>query len=260
MSLVTVTEADHGLRIVALNRPDKLNALSGELIDELIEASKLLTSEAKEKAIRSVMFVSSSPKAFCVGADLAERLKMDAAGVKSALSRLRAMNDGIADIPVPTMAVLEGAAFGGGFELALACDFRFCSPGAQMGLTETRLAIIPGAGGTQRLTRLVGLSLAKELVFLAKRVGGEEAARLGLVNSCVNDPKTLATEWARDIALAAPIAVRQAKLAMEEGFDLQLSQGLDTERRRYEELIDTEDRVEGLKAFTEKRSPVYKGR
>ncbi|MBS1982913.1 MAG: enoyl-CoA hydratase/isomerase family protein [Bdellovibrionales bacterium] len=260
MSLLTVKDEAHGLRVVTLNRPEKLNALSRALVDELIALNKKIHDDAQNHRIRSVAFNSSSEKAFCVGADLSERMRMNNVQVAEILAKQRELMDGISGLPVPTFAVLEGAAFGGGFELALACDLRVCSPQATMGLTETRLAIIPGAGGTQRLSRLVGPTKAKEMIYLAQRVNGKLAAEWGLVSRCQEKPLQFVFDCARDVSLAGPVAIAAAKQAIDEGCSLPLAQALDVERKCYERVIPTEDRLEGLAAFSEKRPPIYKGK
>jgi methylglutaconyl-CoA hydratase len=160
------------------------------------------------------------------------------------------------------IAVLEGAAFGGGLELALAADLRVAGAEAKMGLVETALAIIPGGGGTQRLPRLIGAARAKELIFTARRLGAEEAGRLGLVDQVVPAGQALevALGLAREILPNGPVAVRMAKQAINQGQDLDLVDGLALEEACYARVIPTEDRLEGLAAFREKRKPQYKGR
>ena len=163
---------------------------------------------------------------------------------------------------VPVIAAINGFAFGGGLELALACDLRVASSNAVMGLTETSLAIIPGAGGTQRLPRIVGIPKAKELIYTAKRVTADEALSCGLVNYVVEPEKLMETclEMAKRIAENGPIAIQQAKFAINKGVECSLDIGLGIEARAYAITIPTEDRVEGLNAFKEKRKPEYKGK
>jgi len=201
-------------------------------------------------------------RAFCAGADLKERATMAPDAVTEFIYTIRTLFSAIDDLPTPTIAAVNGFAFGGGTELALACDLRVAADTAQMGLTETRLAIIPGAGGTQRLPRLVGLGKAKELIFTGRRVAAEEALAIGLVNR-IAPPDTLmeaAMAMAEVICEAGPIAVRQAKYAISHGMETDLSTGLAIESAAYWATIPTEDRLEGLAAFREKRKPVYKGR
>jgi methylglutaconyl-CoA hydratase len=260
MSLVLEeTDPSTGLHWLTLNRVDKLNALSRALLADLIRTVGRVNEAALAREIRAVGIRSAVPKAFCTGADLAERGKMTTEETSHVLGELRQTMDSIAALPVPTFAIVEGAAFGGGLELALACDFRLASPAASLGLVETRWAIIPGAGGTQRLSRLLGVSRAKELIFRGLRLSGAEAHRLGLVDDCAENPQALALAWARDIAEGGPIAMGAAKRAIDGGLDLPLEQGLSLERECYETVLHTEDRREGLRAFAEKRKPIYKG-
>ena len=167
----------------------------------------------------------------------------------------------LGDLPMPTLAAIEGGAFGGGLELALAVDLRVAGSEAKMGLVETALAIIPGAGGTQRLPRLIGLSRAKELIFTARRIGAEEASRLGLVDRLVAAGEALpdALALARDILPNGPLALRLAKQAVNRGLELNLVSGLAFEQACYAQVLSTKDRLEGLAAFREKRKPHYRG-
>ena len=165
------------------------------------------------------------------------------------------------ELPVPTLAVLEGGAYGGGLELALAADLRVAGAEARMGLVETALAIIPGAGGTQRLPRLIGASRAKELIFTARRIGAKEAGRLGLVDRVVTAGGALesALALAREMLPNGPVALRMAKMAVNQGMGLELAAGLAIERACYAQVLPTQDRLEGLAAFREKRPPRYRG-
>ena len=260
MRLVQIENIGKHSRAVVLNRPDKLNALSGDLIAELMTVLVQLHKETLTHQVRAIVFKSTSPKAFCVGADLGERMGMNETQVSETLLKQRALMDAVAALPVPTFACIEGAAFGGGLELALACDFRFCSPHALVGLTETKLAIIPGAGGTQRLTRLVGMARAKEMIFTAQRLSGDEALAAGVVSGCSLNPGADILKRIEAIEAAGPVAVVAAKKAIEGAASLELSAALDFERSCYEMVLHTQDRIEGLKAFTEKRSPNYQGK
>ncbi|KAM9365927.1 LOW QUALITY PROTEIN: methylglutaconyl-CoA hydratase, mitochondrial-like [Pholidichthys leucotaenia] len=180
------------------------------------------------------------------------------------VSKARARITELGNLPVPTIAAIDGAALGGGLEMALVCDIRIASNTAKMGLVETKLAIIPGAGGTQRLPRVIGMSLAKELIFAARAVDGTEAYCLGLVSHSVeqNDSGDAAylraLELAREINPQGPIAVRMAKLAINQGMEMDLSTAA-IEEACYAQVIPTKDRLEGLAAFKEKRRPHYKG-
>ena len=178
------------------------------------------------------------------------------------VSSLRDSFTRIAQLPIPTIAVIDGVALGGGLELALACDIRLASEKALLGLPETSLAIIPGAGGTQRLTRLLGPSKAKELIFLSSRLSGKEAEQIGLVNFFA-ESATLsqrAEEIASTIIEKGPIAQKMAKKAIDSGIEVDLASGLEIEKQCYSQVIYTKDRKEGLLSFTEKRKPLYEGR
>jgi enoyl-CoA hydratase/carnithine racemase len=170
--------------------------------------------------------------------------------------------DDLEALPQPTIGVINGVAFGGGTELLLACDLRVCAPHAQLGLTETSLAIIPGAGGTQRLPRLIGRARAKELILTARKIDANEAERIGLVNRIAPEGKLAETALAIAHAIAAngPVAVRAAKEAIDHGCDLPLAEGLEVEARSYERVLPTQDRLEALAAFAEKRKPRFVGR
>lgn len=165
-------------------------------------------------------------------------------------------------LSIPTIAIVEGAAFGGGLELALSCDLRICGENATFSLPETGLAIIPGAGGTQRLPRIVGKSRAKELIFTGRRFDAVEAVTMGVVNYCVpaGEAYKRALELAQEINQKGPLAIRMAKKAINQGMEVDLSAGLAVEEECYEQVLHTQDRLEGLAAFAEKRKPVYTGK
>ncbi len=247
------------VQILTLNRPQVQNALNSQLLQEL----ELAVEEARSSEdLRVLIITGAGEKAFCAGADLKERLNMPEAEVRSFLSNIRRLFVKIEELPLPVLAAINGVALGGGTELALACDLRIAVADATLGLTETRLAIIPGAGGTQRLPRLVGTALAKELIYTGRQLTAQEAQARGLVNRIADNDKLMEVclELAGQISQAGPIAVAQAKLAINKGQDVELHTGLAIEASAYEVCITTEDRIEGLKAFKEKRQPVYKGR
>jgi methylglutaconyl-CoA hydratase len=249
---------ENGIAIVTLNRPEAANALSTALLSEL---SALLVELAFRKDVRVVIVTGAGEKVFCAGADLKERAGMNETEVRKTVALIRETINQVEQLPQPVIAALNGSAFGGGLELALACDIRVAVDTAQLGLTETSLGIIPGAGGTQRLPRLIGIGKAKELIFTAKRITTQEAAQIGLVEYVVPRAQLMekALEIATQIATNAPIAVRQAKLAVNRSLDVDLVTGLRLEQMAYEVTIPTKDRLEGLQAFKEKRKPVYKG-
>lgn len=253
-----ITDINEGILKIELNRPKAANALSINMLKELQEAFELAKYDQN---IRCIVITGAGKKAFCAGADLKERSEMDAIQVKKTVSLIRETINELEALPQPVIAAINGAAFGGGLELALACDIRVASRTAKLGLTETSLGIIPGAGGTQRLPQLIGIGKAKELIFTARKIAAEEALQIGLVEY-VEEPEHVgrkAIEIAREIAQNAPIAITQAKKAINEGYLADLPTGLSIERAAYEMTIPTKDRLEGLKAFKEKRRPNYIG-
>ena len=256
---ILLAEEDAGILTLTLNRPDVMNSLNFHLLYALrdqIEAVRFRSD------IRVVLISGSGQKAFCAGADLKERATLKPEQVKEFIFTIRNLFTAIEQLNKPVIAAVNGIALGGGTELALASDIRIASSNASMGLTETRLAIIPGAGGTQRLPRLVGKGKAKELIFTGKRVDAQEALEIGLVNK-VCDPKDLLDECKKMAAMiceTGPIAIEQAKYAINYGMETDMHTGLAIESNAYWVCIPTEDRLEGLAAFKEKRKPVYKGK
>merc|ERR1712226_721119 len=218
-----------------------------------------------DKAARVLVIRSHAKGAFCAGADLKERAKMTPDEVGPFVARGREIIGAWDKLPMPVIAAIDGVALGGGLEMALACDLRVASDNAKMGLTETRLAIIPGAGGTQRLPRIVGIPLAKELIFTAKMITGKEAASIRLVNHSVpqNENGDAAFEKALEVADQilpnGPVGVKMGKIAINKGVDADLNKALSIEELCYAQVIPTKDRLEALKAFKEKRAPNFTG-
>lgn len=255
---VLVSTSDDANVQITLNRPQAANALSVQMLKELQE----IIEECKfDPSVRCIIITGTGEKAFCAGADLKERAGMDLSAVRRTVDMIRKTINLVESLPQPVIAAVNGVAFGGGTELALACDIRIASESAQFGLTETSLGIIPGAGGTQRLPRLVGKGRAKELIFTARRFDAKEAKEIGLVEFTEASDRVLdkAIEIAKQIGRNGPIAVKQAKFAIEKGTEVDLNTGLAIEEKAYEMTIPTKDRMEGLQAFKEKRLPVYKG-
>ena len=251
-------EDDAGIVRLGLNRPAAKNALGHQLLGEFRAA---LAALRQNRSARVILVHSLVPGVFCAGADLKERATMSQPEVEAFVQSLRRAFTELEDLPQPTVAVIEGAALGGGLELALACDLRIVSSEAPLGLPETGLAIIPGAGGTQRLPRLIGKSKAKELIFTARRITGAEAGALGLADHAVPKGEAMprAMALAREILPNGPIALRAAKEAINRGMDVNLASGLAIEGGCYGQVIPTLDRLEGLAAFREKRKPQYRG-
>lgn len=243
-----------------LNNPKTKNALSKSLISTLKDQIYQINLNHD---IRVVILMSNQPGYFCTGADLKERAIMSENEVELFVNELRTTFQKFSELRVPTLTLLDGYALGGGLELAMSSDLRVATKGCVLGLTETGLGIIPGAGGTQRLPRLVGASKSKEMIFLGEKVNGEEAVRIGLVNWVVEDYSKLeekGVEIAEKIVSKAPLATTFAKKAINQGINLDIKSGLEIERLCYNNILKTEDRLEGMKAFNEKRTPVYKGK
>ncbi|GER47901.1 methylglutaconyl-CoA hydratase [Striga asiatica] len=258
VKLQKLTDSDSGILEVNLERPGTKNAIGKDMLRGLQYTFEAVN---KDHTARVMMICSSVPKVFCAGADLKERRTMTPSEVQDFVHSLRSTFTYLETLHIPTIAVIEGAALGGGLEMALSCDLRICVEDAVLGLPETGLAIIPGAGGTQRLPRLVGKSMAKELIFTGRKIGGRDALSMGLVNHCVpaGEARSKALEIARDINQKGPLAIRMAKQAINGGLEVDLSTGLALEEDCYEQLLHTNDRLEGLAAFAERRKPNYTG-
>jgi enoyl-CoA hydratase len=255
---LVLCEVSDGLAVLTLNRPEAMNAFNTAMLRVM---GGRLAQMRFDPAIR-VLIVTGAGKAFSAGADLKERAGMSPEQVKAFIFDIRRLMDDIEQYPKPVIAAVNGVALGGGLELALASDIRMASQNAVLGLTEARLAIIPGAGGTQRLPRLVGKGIAMEMIFTGRRIDAQEALKIGLVNH-VHAPEALleaSRRLAAEICDSGPIAVQQAKLAIGRGLETDLATGLAIESNAYWVCIPTEDRLEGLAAFREKRKPVYKGK
>lgn len=240
-----------------LNRPKSRNAISLSLLSELEE---LITEIEKDSSVY-MLVIGAKGKAFCAGADLKERKTMDQDSVSRFLNRLGAVFTRIENLSMPVIAMINGAALGGGLELALLADFRIASSDAILALPETRLAIIPGAGGTQRLPRLIGMAKAKEMIFTGANMDAVKAREVGLVDfvSPVEYLQKTVEAYMNSFTEASPIAIAQAKKAMLLGRDCNMQDALKIERACYEKTLETEDRVEALLAFSEKRKPNFKG-
>ncbi|KAJ8916107.1 hypothetical protein NQ315_004474 [Exocentrus adspersus] len=251
-----------GIVTIGLNRPQQKNAISTHLLQQL---TKALDKVYCDNAARVLIFHSLAPGAFCAGADLKERAEMPPKEVSTFVTSLRSLIKRVHDISIPVIAALDGIALGGGLELALAADIRIASSNAKMGLVETKLAIMPGAGGTQFLPRTVSSSVAKELIFTAKIIDSQTAEKLGLVNHVVDQNETNNAAYLQSLELAetilpnGPLGIKMAKKAINRGVEVDLSSGLAIEEACYAQLIPTKDRIEGLQAFNEKRKPIYLG-
>lgn len=260
LSIETRAFDEGKIEIWTIDREPSRNALNQALVRAIGAAAR--RAEADDE-VRAVILTGRGQKAFSAGADLKERRGMSEPEIRDFLALYRTEFRFLDKLSKPTVAALNGAAFGGGLELALVCDLRVAAPHARIGLTELSLGIIPGAGGTQRLTRLVGEAKAKELLLFSSRLDAVEALSLGLVNHIAESADQLieeTLEWMRPILNKAPIAVGAALEAVDAAMDLALEDGLVAELRLYERTLVSEDRVEALEAFLEKRAPRFKGR
>ncbi len=255
MSEISI-DAKGAYEVWTINGEARRNALSKAMVKELGENVRRVSGA--DRAVRAVVLRGAGDKAFCAGADLKERATMKPEEVPVFLEQVRRIFRALELSDTVFIGFINGVAFGGGTELSLCCDLRVIAPTAEMGLTEVKLGIIPGAGGTQRLPRLVGKGVAKELILTGRRVAAEEAVSLGLATrvGTLEDAETLA----KQICENAPIAVALAKHAIDEGAHLGLDDALALEQDKYALTLGTEDRLEGLKAFAEKRAPIYRGR
>jgi enoyl-CoA hydratase len=245
-----------GIGIIQLNRPKVLNALSFQLMSELVNGLEELDRDSSV----GVIIVTGGERAFAAGADLAEMSK--ATTVDLVLGRRFELWDRIRRISKPMIAAVNGYCLGGGNELAMNCDIIIASETASFGQPEVNVGIIPGAGGTQRLTRAVGKYKAMEMILTGKSISADEAYRIGLVNYIVPSESLMeaAKKLATEIASKPPISVRAAKEAVLRAQDTTLEVGLEFERKAFYMLFATEDGKEGMRAFLEKRKPVYKGK
>ena len=251
-----VVTAEAGIVVVTLNRPDRYNALGSRMVDELDEALESIEGAGE---VRAMVLSGAGDKAFCSGVDLKERAEMDADGRWSHNRALGAFAERLARLQVPTIAALNGLAFGGGLEIALACDFRVAAEGARFALPEVGIGIVPGAGGTQRLPRLIGVTKAKELILTGRRISAEDAHDMGLVSKVV--PRSSLMEEARslaeEIAANSPLAVAYAKAAVDLASETTIEQGLRYETAAIRATLTSEDYKIGLAAFAEKRTPEF---
>lgn len=264
---VLVVEKEAPIAWFKLNRGKVHNCLNRQILHDLIAACDQI---ANDKDIRLVVIIGAGTKAFCAGADLTERKGMTQGEAIDYLNLIQKTFRTIELLPQPVIAAINGSAFGGGTELALACDLRVMVEEATLRLTEVKLGIIPGAGGTQRLSRLIGKSKAKEMILTASPLTAKQGHDLGLIHRVVSESHNGPEEfhaplmeavrtWAKEICTAAPLSLRAAKQAIDEGYERDLDAGLALETKAYLQLVNTKDRLEGLAAFAEKRQPVYRG-
>lgn len=253
-----ITVLRHGDVVeLALARPEALNAISTALAAELADKASALGADPK---VRAVVLTAAGDRAFCVGADLKERNGFTDADLLAQRPVFRRAFGSIIDLPVPAIAAVSGFALGGGFELALGCDLIVADDGAQFGLPEVTVGLVPGGGGTQLLARRIGAAYAADLIYTGRRVDVDEATSLGIVNRRVpghHTARDAALELAAQIAANSPVGVRNAKHALRTGIELPLTAGLDVEDSAWRATAFSGDRIEGIRAFAEKRKPQW---
>lgn len=258
MSLVEV-ELDQHVATVRLNRPQAMNAISGETADRLHEAFEKV---AADKDAWVVILAAAGEKAFCVGADLKERAGFSLEDFHANRVQVKGMFEALRAVPQPVIASCFGFALGGGFELALSCDLIVASEGTMFGLPEARVGLLPAGGGTQLLARKLGTSRAKELIFTGKRIDAAYAQQVGLVAE-IAPPGQLGAvtqRFAEEIARSSPVAVRAAKRSIDRALGVPIADGIEIENDAWKEVIASEDRLEGITAFNEKRDARWQNR
>jgi len=248
-----------GIATITLNRPEALNAFSKEVVDEVLQA---LEDAKNDENVRVVVLTGAGEKAFSTGADIKAMKEMNALKARELSLMGEKICCTLENLEKPVIAAINGYALGGGLETAMACDIRIASENARMGQTEINIGFIPGWGGTQRLTRLIGKTKAKELVFTGKMIDAKTAEQLGIVNLVAPADKFRETvrQFATELASKAPVAVKVAKAVINKGSELSLDAALALEREGFSTVGSTEDLQEGVSAFIEKRKPTFKGK
>ena len=256
--VILVQKLQPEIAVIILTRPEAANALNKQMAQEIAEA---FVAIQKDSAVRVVILAGHGEKVFCAGADLKERKGMTEAQWHDQHRAMEGALQAIVECPLPVIAAVNGAAFGGGLELALACDFIYTVTHARFALTETTLGIMPGLGGTSQLARAVGIRRAKELIYSGAAFSAQEALEWGVVNKVCEGAELFAQTMAiaQQIAASAPLAVRSVKKAAREAEGLPFEQALACELKYYNRLLGTKDRHEGTDAFNEKRTPSFTG-
>ena len=254
-----VYEKSEGIATITLNRPEALNAFSKEVVSEVLQALEDIRSD---ESVRVVILTGAGEKAFSAGADIKAMIGMNASKARELSLMGEKLCLALENLEKPVIAALNGYALGGGLEVAMSCDLRIASEDSRMGQTEINIGLIPGWGGTQRLTRLVGRTKAKEMVFTGKMIDAKTAEQVGIVNMVVPADKfrEAVRQFALELALKAPVAIKVAKALIDKGAEIGLDSALALEREGFGVVASTEDLQEGVNAFTEKRKPVFKGK
>ncbi len=248
-----------GIGLVLLNRPNKLNSIDAVMVRELGE---LIAKVRTDRDVRVLLFTGNG-RAFCAGADIANLQNVGTAPeFMRFIETVQTTFNALDDLDRPSIAAINGLALGGGCELALSCDFRIMAKEARIGVPEIKIGILPGAGGTQRLSHMLPPAIAKQMIYLGESLTSARALHFGLVNQVVPAARVMDTalEWARKLMKMPPIAVRCAKMLVHTGMNSDLKSGIEAERQAVGFLYATEDRAEGMNAFLEKREPTFKGR
>jgi enoyl-CoA hydratase len=254
-----IYEKSNGIATITLNRPEALNAFSKEVVEEILQA---IEDVKGDETIRVVVLTGAGEKAFSAGADIKAMSGMTALKARELSLMGEKLCTSFENLEKPVIAAINGYALGGGLEVAMSCDLRIASENAKMGQTEVNIGLIPGWGGTQRLTRLVGMSKAKEMVYTGRIIDAKTAEQIGILNMVVPADKFRETvrQFAQELATRAPVAVRVAKVLINRGSDIGLESALALEREGFGVVGSSEDLKEGVSAFTEKRKPVFKGK
>jgi enoyl-CoA hydratase len=254
-----IYEKSEGVATITLNRPEALNAFSKEVIEEVLQA---VEDVKKDENVRVVVLTGAGEKAFSAGADIKAMKGMNALKARELSLMGEKLCVAFENLEKPVIAAINGYALGGGLEVAMACDLRIASENARMGQTEINIGLIPGWGGTQRLTRLVGVGKAKELVYTGKMIDAKTAEQLGIVNMVVpaNKFRETVRQFALELASKAPVALKVAKALINKGSEISLDAALALEREGFGVVASTEDLQEGVSAFAEKRKPTFKGK
>ncbi|MDB5817211.1 MAG: enoyl-CoA hydratase [Rhizobacter sp.] len=256
-TLALETPGPH-LLVVRLNRPASMNAINTQMGRDMLDLWTRLGADAGD--VRCIVLTGAGDRAFCAGGDLKERDGMTAQAWRAQHEIFERSFMALLECPVPVIAAVNGPAYGGGCETVLGCDFVYAATTARFALTETRLGIMPGGGGTQTLARAIGERRAKELIFTARPFSADEALAWGMVNEVVDAAELMprAVQVADIIAGNAPLSIRQAKKSIHHGLQTDLLTGYRFEIEAYNRLVTTDDRLEGVKAFNEKRKPVFR--
>jgi enoyl-CoA hydratase len=254
-----IYEKSDGIATITLNRPEALNAFSREVVEEILHA---LEDVRNDENVRVMILTGAGEKAFSAGADIKSMMGMTALKARELSLIGEKLCLALETLEKPVIAALNGYALGGGLEVAMSCDLRIASETARMGQTEINIGLIPGWGGTQRLTRLIGRTKAKELVFTGRMIDAKTAEQLGIINMAVPPDKfkEMVRQFALELASKAPVAIRVAKALINKGADIGLDSALELEREGFGVVASTEDLKEGVSAFTEKRKPAFKGK